>query len=210
MGIIRSGILSRVSGKVAGVVGAHWKDKSYLREYVIPTNPNTNLQQTQRRMMASVVSFAKPLVGPIFNPFTDKFQKSMSGFNRFIADNISFFNGSYDYDSVILTQGKLDGLGALGMSPGTAATVDFSFSTEVSNNGAATDLVMIAMFDSVAWKWYFLSPLVERSTGVASIPYSATGSGNPLKAYAFAAQYSITSPTLLQSISMSSVGSCLA
>ena len=41
MGIIQSGILSPVSGKVAGVVGGKWKDKAYLRAWVKPANPNS-------------------------------------------------------------------------------------------------------------------------------------------------------------------------
>src|SRR5690606_2396552 len=91
MGKIRSGILSRVSGKVAGVVGGNWKNVAYLREYVVPANPNTAAQAAQRAKFSACVAFAKPLVGPIFQAYTDKFQKNMSGYNAFIKSNISLF-----------------------------------------------------------------------------------------------------------------------
>ena len=44
MAKIKAGILSKVSGKVAGVVGGTWKGTNYLRELVKPANPNTPLQ----------------------------------------------------------------------------------------------------------------------------------------------------------------------
>lgn len=94
MAIIKAGILSKVSGKVAGVVGSTWKGKNYLRELVKPANPNTALQQAQRGKMGACVKVARTLVGDVFKPYLDKFLKEMSGYNWFVKNNIAKFNGA--------------------------------------------------------------------------------------------------------------------
>ena len=94
MAKIKAGILSKVSGKVAGVVGGTWKGTNYIRELVKPSNPNTALQQAQRGKMAFVVATARQLVGDILNPYLNKFCKTMSGYNWFCKENISKLGGS--------------------------------------------------------------------------------------------------------------------
>lgn len=94
MAKIKAGILSKVSGKVAGVVGGTWKGTNYLRELVKPANPNTALQQAQRSLMKATVRCARTLTGDVFKPFLDKFLKNMSGYNWFVKNNIKKFNGT--------------------------------------------------------------------------------------------------------------------
>lgn len=94
MAKIKAGILSKVSGKVAGVVGGTWKGTNYLRELVKPANPNTPLQQAQRGKMSFVVKTARQLVGDVLNPYLNKFCKTMSGYNWFCKENISKASGT--------------------------------------------------------------------------------------------------------------------
>lgn len=89
MAIIKAGILSKVSGKVAGVVGSTWKGTNYLRERVKPSNPNTALQQRQRNKMRSIVAFARPILGNVLATFVDPFCKEFSGYNWFVKNNIA-------------------------------------------------------------------------------------------------------------------------
>lgn len=94
MAKIKAGILSKVSGKVAGVVGGTWKGTNYIRELVKPSNPNTALQQTQRGKMSFVVRCARQLVGDILSPYLNKFCKTMSGYNWFCKENIVKLDGT--------------------------------------------------------------------------------------------------------------------
>lgn len=89
MAIIKAGILSKVSGKVAGVVGSTWKGTNYLRERVKPSNPNTALQQRQRGKMRSIVALARPILGNVLATFVDPFCKEFSGYNWFVKNNIA-------------------------------------------------------------------------------------------------------------------------
>lgn len=156
MAKIRSGILGNIRGKVSGVVGGQWKDVNYLREYVKPANPNTAAQQTQRSKMTGVVEFCKALVGPIFNAYTDKFQKSMSGFNYFIKSNIAEFDGSPDLSNVKLSSGKLSPVLLTGAVyvPG-AGSLTIAWTANLGNNGVNDDRVFCAAYHEPTGIWYF-------------------------------------------------------
>jgi hypothetical protein len=201
MGVIRAGILSRVSGKVAGVVGGSWKDKAYLREYVIPANPDTDPQKIQRALMTRCVALGKALVGPVFNEYTDKYERSMSGFNRFVKDNIKLCLETITYASVKMTNGKL-------WKPTTLvaeyASEELSLAFDgvtLGNNGAASDKIYAAAYYAPAKVWYFPVAEVLRSSELIVIPVPAGLTATAFHCYLWAAQYSPTSPTLLQMIS---------
>lgn len=185
MARLRAGILGNVRGKVSGVVGSQWKDKNYVREYVKPANPNTAAQQAQRSKMRLAVNFAKTLVGPIFNAYTDKFQKSMSGFNRFIKSNISEFVAPVDYSALVLSEGKLFGLTTLHAVYNTA-TGDCvcSFNSMLGNNGALDDQVYACVYHEPSGFWYFAPGEVDRSTNTITVDCLAGKTATDLHAYA--------------------------
>lgn len=193
MAILRSGILGQLRGKVAGVVGAQWKDKNYIREYVQPANPNTVLQQTQRAKMADTVAFCKSLVGPIFNAYTDRFQKSMSGFNRFIKTNIGEFDGTPDYSLVKLAEGKLSSPTAATSTytPGTGTLV-LNWVVSYGNNGAADDECFAAVYDKNTGLWYFASAEVERSVTTIEMTLATGLDETNLESWLITARYSNT------------------
>lgn len=201
MAVLRSGILGHTSGKVAGVVGARWKNKSYVREYVIPANPNTTPQQTQRGLFATGVAFLKPLVGQVFNQYVDKFQKAMSGFNYILGVNMALFTNPITFATIKLTLGKLWGL------PGAAFacalhTVTCTWTPgSYGNNGAATDKVYMVVYDATTTLWYFAAAEVARSVNHIDIVLPAAAVGNTVHCYVWAAKYSATSPTLLEMVS---------
>lgn len=117
MAIIKAGILSKVSGKVAGVVGGTWKGTNYLRELVKPANPNTVLQQAQRGKMAFVVLAARQLIGDVLNPYLNKFCKTFSGYNWFVKENIKKSSGT----PLAFTSAPTYSFGTLGTGGGAAA-----------------------------------------------------------------------------------------
>jgi hypothetical protein len=164
MARLRSGILGNIRGKVSGVVGGQYKDKNYLREYVKPANPNTAAQQTQRGLLADAVAFCKPLVGPIFNAYYDKFLKSYSGFNAFIKKNIDEFPEPPDAANIVLCEGKLSTISNLSCTynAGTGA-VAISWAANPGNNGANTDKIFWAIRDQGTGIWYFADGERERS-----------------------------------------------
>jgi len=200
MGIILNGILGKVSGKVAGVVGASWKDKAYLRAYVKPANPNTASQQIQRTRFSDTVNFCKALVGQVFNTYTDKFQKSMSGFNFFIKRNINVFDGSPSYDEIRLTEGTLSNP-LIGSPTLSAGVMTIPWTKALGNNGSESDATFAVVYDKVTGVWYFAESEVARSIETMDVACNAVESGSDFECWIWCAQ-SVNS--ILESISNSS------
>jgi len=202
MAKIRSGVLGNTRGKVSGVVGGQWKDVNYIREYVKPANPNTAAQQTIREKMQRVVAFCKPLVGPIFNTYTDRFEKSMSGFNRFVKDNLVLFAASPVYASVKVSVGKLwfGGLLTAPYNDGTGAIV-MTFDTSLGNNGAASDVVYAIVYNKDTGFWYMATGTVLRSTGTITVTAPAGLTYTDLLCWALAAKYSQSIVTMISNSS---------
>lgn len=198
MARLRSGILGNIRGKVAGVVGSQWKDQNVLREFVKPANPNTAAQQAQRSLMSGCVAFCKALVGPVFNAYTDKFQKSMSGFNFFIKRSIVEFDGSPVYANLKLTEGKLY-LGGITAAPYQDGVdqIQFTYSTAVGNNGAADDKIYAAVYHVPTELWYFAAAEVTRSAGTINVDVPDGMTGTDFECWLWAAQYSGSIVSLL-------------
>jgi hypothetical protein len=199
MAILRSGILGQVRGKVAGVVGAQWKDKNYVREYIKPANPDTDAQKVQRALFASCVNFARPLVGPVFNEFVDQFQKSMSGFNFFIKSNISLFTAEPSYESVKITSGKLAVPSLTSAICSEAAhTVALGWSTALGSNGAASDQIWAAIYNIDLNAWAFDGDGWRRDDASQGVTVSAEWvEDQVLACYLFAVQLSGTAVALV-------------
>jgi len=190
MARLRAGILGNIRGKVAGVVGGQWKDKNYVREYVKPANPRTAAQIVQRDLMQGAVAFAKPLVGPVFNAYTDKFQKSMSGFNYFIKQNITEFVTDPTWDNMVLTEGKLyaQAITEASYDSGTGQNT-ITWTPAYGNNGAASDKVFAAQYDKDSGFWTFPATEELRSTGEITITGLTGLTFGNLKVYVWCAQY---------------------
>ena len=190
MAIIRSGVLGNTRGKVAGVVGSQWKDKNYLREYVKPANPNTALQAAQRSKMADCVEFCKPLVGAVFNAFTDKFRKSMSGFNYFIKQNIAEFDGTPVYANVSVTDGKLSSIANVACTYDTAdGDIVLTWDAAYGNNGSTDDGVQYVIYDTDSGFWYFLQNEPTRTLETLSETITSGLTATDLELYAWAVAY---------------------
>lgn len=198
MAKLRSGILGNIRGRVAGVVASQWKDKNTLREYVIPANPNTAAQQVQRTKMSDVVSFAKSLVGPVFNAYTDVFVKSMSGFNYFIKQNIFTFDGTPEYNLIKPTFGKLF-KGAINEAiyDTNDGSLEIDWDQDLGNNGALTDKAYAAVYDNDTCLWYFPAAEVTRDDELIELTLPLGITPETLKCYLFFIQKSGTQVTML-------------
>jgi hypothetical protein len=205
MAKIRAGILGNLRGKVAGVVGGQYKDVNYVREYVKPANPQTDPQLAQRALMRSCVSFCKPLVGPVFNEYTDVFQKHMSGFNYFVKKNISLFTTTPVYSSIKITEGKLWGvhLNAC-VYDHLTGVVALAWSTSLGNNGFDDDKVYAAVVYKSNNLWFFADEEADRVDGTMEVQADTTTTYDEVAAFIFAIRRKAGSPTIVEMISDSS------
>lgn len=202
MAKIKAGILSKVSGKVAGVVGGTWKGTNYLRELVKPSNPNTPLQQAQRGKMAFVVASARQVVGDVLNPYLNKFCKTMSGYNWFCRENIKRLGGTpLAFTSVpVLSFGTL-GTGAI--EADTLAGNGGIQLTAVPSVPAGHSLKLVYGFVEDNGNWYGVGEQANPTTGTvygSTAGIKASGTAN-LAAVCFFADFDANG--VLQAISAS-------
>lgn len=106
MATIRSGILSKTSGSVAGVTAATWKGINYIREKVTPSNPNTAAQQEQRSKMKAVVAYSRGILGDWLDVYVDKFCKGYSAYNYYVKKNIGSISDGYLPDGAQVSFGS--------------------------------------------------------------------------------------------------------
>lgn len=82
-------VFSGASGKAGDVVASRWKGRSYVRRRVIPANPRSTLQTTQRNFLAKIVGWWHDLK-VLLKDSCDELGAtwSVSGFNAFVARNL--------------------------------------------------------------------------------------------------------------------------
>lgn len=102
-------ILGQISGKIAGNVFAHNKAGAYIRQHVVPTNPNTPLQAVYRAMMSAITSRWQTVVTieqkaawasyaantPVNNRMGD--QIFLDALNWYLATNVLSFSSLATY-----------------------------------------------------------------------------------------------------------------
>jgi len=183
MAKLRAGILGPVSGKVGDIVGASWKGINYIRQYVIPGNPNTALQQTERGLFAEIVGLASACLGPILQPFCDPFLRANSAWADFIGRARDLMAASGDFSPVQLTRGTLEGT-LIGACVYGTPTVDFTWSDTVLGNGSATDDVGLFVYDRVN-KVGFFDHSQTRTDGAGMVTVGAGRTAAEMDAWLF-------------------------
>jgi hypothetical protein len=145
-GIITSGILGGFSGKVGPVVGGSWKGIDYMRQHVIPANPNTTAQQNQRGKMGAIQVVAQILKSTLIVDYWNPYYSTMSGFNAFVKYNVSVLADTTFYfsDSNVIARGSLNGalIVTAVYTTGTGGVVITWADNSGSGNALATDYVV--------------------------------------------------------------------
>jgi hypothetical protein len=120
------GMFYDVRNKVGNLVYSKWRTINYVRQLVIPLNPNTLLQQDQRNSMARLVDFWQ-----FFQTSTKAAwnyvatDQGYSGYNRWIGVNIALEKTQAPLELSPTTD--VDFLTAFTASPGAANQISITF-----------------------------------------------------------------------------------
>lgn len=138
-----------------------WKGIDAVRSYVIPANPNTAGQQTQRSRMQDAVDDwhnigldADDVAA--WNRYASSLTRAMSGFNAFVRDHIDFavggdtpnmgFNGSLADDA----DGTFTGLVNEGGSATAVSLIYGTSPTALNNTEVGTEVANVWTCDPAA------------------------------------------------------------
>jgi hypothetical protein len=130
------------------VVAGSWKGVNYVREYVVPANPNTVLQQAQRTLMQTIVLYCKQLLTALIQPYWDPLSTVVSGWNLIVKKNLKSMSDSTDFENFKISDGSLEGDAISSCTYSTGdGEVMMSFSGEIKSNGLATDKCIACIID---------------------------------------------------------------
>jgi hypothetical protein len=187
-----AGVLGPFSGKVGNVVGASWKGIKYIRQYVVPANPDTDAQKAERGLFADLVHLAKAALGPVLQVFWDPFLRGISGWAEFIGVNRDLYEATDDYSPVLMARGTLEGaVIATAIYSTTVAII--TWDGTVLGNGSADDVACVFVYDE-EHKVGFFSTNATRSTESLSVSVGTGRTAAKLNAWLFFAD-SATAPT---------------
>lgn len=133
------------TGKVGQTVGAKWKDKSTLRTFTKPANPNTEAQQTVRRGFGEMTSFVARFADQLrYNSALQT--RGMSVRNAIIKLNKEqVADGDFDKTTLLISKGGLqkpNGVTVTAATGGVAFTWEEPTATNFTSKAEAVAVIV--------------------------------------------------------------------
>lgn len=137
--VIFSPLFSSILGKMGEAVCSKWKGRHYVRKRVIPANPKSDDQTTQRNFLAKVVAWFHDLPEDMLAYLDILAQDTdVSGFNLFVARNLKDLADAADPRMLPLTAEQNPVSTAAGAAGGGSKSIHVTWAQGFA---AATDVV---------------------------------------------------------------------
>jgi len=189
MGEIKRGILGGVNGKVGTVVGATWKEISYVRALPINVeNPRTPKQLHQRAKFATTIALLRPLVPYVRHGYR-LLADDKTGYNAavsYIMQHAIEGSGtqlSIDYERVLMARGNLMPVfGAKAVVE--EGSIAFSWNDNSGMGDALeTDLAMPLVYNKARQQAIYSLAAAGRNESGFSMELPDEWNGEPLAVY---------------------------
>ena len=189
MGTIKQGILGGFSGKVGNIVGASWRGIDYIRSMPASVhNPRTEAQMTQRNRFSLVAKMLKAFIPIIRVGFAGSVGTGKSAFSVAMSYNVKnaviglFPDFEINFDAVKISSGDLYGA-ANAEASSAAGSISFVWDTDLLNNAAATDKVILLAFNAVTGEASYDVDAATRADGSGSLAVPPTWDGEMVDTY---------------------------
>lgn len=174
-------------GKVGETVGAKWKNKNTVRVLTIPSNPNTQAQQTVRTVFRDMSKFIS-LFSDQIKTVSALNTRGMSVRNAIIKINKEqIMDGTFEAGDLVISRGGLptpQGTAASGAQGTGVLTVPVTEITG-SNVTSKAKIVVVAVSQTAQQAWV---SVVDNATDNVEIQTGVTGT-NPFAVYIYAIDY---------------------
>ena len=153
-----TGVATGWKGKVGNYVFAMWKGIQVVKTRVIPHNPRTPAQTTNRDLFTLFIFMFKALVTPLVHKFWDPFvTQHQTGWGNLLGANQGAQSGGVlDFEDTVITKGSLPGEDILSATYDAATGAVLCTWDETLPEGArTTDFACCAVYDKVNNKWNF-------------------------------------------------------
>lgn len=165
----------------AMVVGT-WRGINYARQYVVPANPRTTAQQTNRTRFAFLRELWKLSPSEVRNPWTAfATGRKFLNFNAFVGENNRLLVGQTDMQSAIMSPGARGGIPPVQVLASTGAgsgeiDVDFTYPTQLPDGWTVTQIAAAAIIDQDP-TLIFSGPFVADTAAAPGTSITLTGMG---------------------------------
>lgn len=174
-------------GKVGETVGAKWKDKNTVRVLTIPSNPNTQAQQTVRTGFSQISKFVALFADQI-KTVSALNTRGMSVRNAIIKENKEMVaGGSLDASALVISKGGLPTPGGAAASGAQGTGVITVPLVEISgtNVTAKAKIVIVVVSQTASQAWV---KVVNNTTASETVNTGVTGT-EPMDVYIYAIDY---------------------
>lgn len=138
----------RWTGKVGETVGAKWKNKSTLRTYSVPSNPNTSAQQSVRGVFGQMTAYVA-LFADNIKYLSALNTSGMSLRNAIIKANKAQIDaGTFDKTSLIISKGGLQ-KPAIAGATGTEGVITVTWTAPTATNFTEDAKLIVVFVDAV-------------------------------------------------------------
>lgn len=105
------------------IVMSKWKGIPYARQHVVPANPQTTAQQTNRAIFAFMRELFKRAPTPLVDAFNAyAVGRPLTGMNKCVGENVRVLQGQTDLDFLIMSPGNGGGLPPITFTAVTGGT----------------------------------------------------------------------------------------
>lgn len=174
-------------GKVGETVGSKWKDKNTVRVLTIPSNPNTQAQQTVRTGFSEISKFVALFADQI-KTVSALNTRGMSVRNAIIKENKEMVAaGALTAADLVISKGGLptpQGAAATGAQASGDITVPLVAITG-TNVTTKAKIVIVVVSQTASQAWV---KVVDNSTASETVATGVTGT-NPMDVYIYAIDY---------------------
>lgn len=174
-------------GKVGETVGAKWKDKNTVRVLTIPSNPNTQAQQTVRTGFSEISKFVA-LFSDQIKTVSALNTRGMSVRNAIIKENKEMVAaGSLAPNNLVISKGGLPTPGGAAAS-GAQASGDITVPLVAitgTNVTAKAKIVIVVVSQTASQAWV---KVVNNTTASETVATGVTGT-DPMDVYIYAIDY---------------------
>lgn len=165
------------------MVNSKWRGINYVRQYVVPANPNTLAQQGVRKLFAylrEMWKLAPSEVQASWNAFASG--RPFLGVNKWVGENVRVLNGETTMDQLIFSPGARGGLPPVGVTVGPGSNpgeIVISGTAPTAPTGWTFQALCAAAVPDADPTGFFAGPFVygEDTTSTYAITLSGLGAG---------------------------------
>lgn len=164
------------------LVASVWRGVPYMRQHVVPTNPNTVAQQRVRGCFALLREMWKNAPAEVIDSWNAFAQgRKFLGLNKWVGENVRVLNNEVDMNNIIWSPGAKGGPAPTSFvavtGAGAAGTVATTFVYPTAPTGWSVNSIVVAGCNDQNPTDFFTGPFVAAQAAAPATTLSLGGLG---------------------------------